>query len=244
MKILVTGSYHSGKSTMIRSLTKGKSISIDKQDTTVALDYGLVNIEDLRIHLFGTPGLKHFKVLRQVLSKGADGVLFLVDSQDKNSDVEAKIIWGEVQEFLPGVPITVAANKQDLPNAREVSRIRKDLDIPPDVYIVPTSAKTGQNVEKALRVLLLVAVQKELNLLKIMQKHDGEVKGIHSLMSDLGMEMSAIRQHLNWLELRGYVEVDWRTSIYWLTPAIKKVIEQPKLILKEFSVHEDSIKEV
>jgi small GTP-binding protein len=233
---LVTGSYHSGKSTIIRSLTQGKSISIDKKNTTVALDHGIVNIEDLRINLFGTPGLKHFKILRQILSKGADGVLFIVDSQDKKSDQEAKAIWQEVQQFLPGVPITIAANKQDLPNARKVAQIREDLEIPPDVYIIPTSAKTGQNVENVLRVLLLVTVQKELNLLKIMIRHDGEVKGIHFLMDDLNIEMGALRQQLNWLELRGYVEVDWRTSIYWLTPAIKKVIEQPKLILKEFSV--------
>lgn len=233
MKILVTGSYHSGKSSMIRSLTKGKSISIDKKDTTVALDYGIADIEDLKIHLFGTPGLKHFKILRQVLSKGADGVLFLVDSQDKNSDDEARAIWQEVQEFLPGVPITVAANKQDLPNARKAAKIRKDLGLSSDIPIIPTVAKTGQNAENALRVLLLVTVQKELNLLRIMKRHDGEVKGIHSLMKDLNIEMRTLRHHLNWLELRGYVEVDWRTSIYWLTPAIKKVIDQPKLILKE-----------
>jgi small GTP-binding protein len=233
---LVTGSYHSGKSTIIRSLTQGKSISIDKKSTTVALDYGIANIEDLRINLFGTPGLKHFKILRQILSKGADGVLFMVDSQDKNADQEAKAIWQEVQEFLPGVPITVVANKQDLPNARKVAQIREDLDIPSDVYIIPTSAKTGQNVENALRVLLLVTVQKELNLLKIMMQHDGEVKGIQFLLEDLNIDMRALRQHLNWLELRGYVEVDWRTSIYWLTPAIKKVIDQPKLILKEFTI--------
>lgn len=236
MKILVTGSYHSGKSTIIRSLTQGKSISIDKKNTTVALDHGIVNIEDLRINLFGTPGLKHFKILRQILSKGADGVLFMVDSQDKNADQEAKAIWQEVQQFLPGAPVTIAANKQDLPNARKVAQIREDLEIPPDVYIIPTSAKTGQNVENVLRVLLLVTVQKELNLLKIMIRHDGEVKGIQFLLDDLKIETGALRRHLNWLELRGYVEVDWRTSIYWLTPAIKKVIEQPKLILKEFSV--------
>ncbi|MEX2750571.1 MAG: ATP/GTP-binding protein [Candidatus Freyarchaeota archaeon] len=235
MKILVTGSYHSGKSTIIRSLTKGKSISIDKKDTTVALDYGIVDIENLQIHLFGTPGLKHFKILRQVLSKGADGVLFLVDSQDKNSDGEAKGIWREVEEFLPGVPITVAANKQDLPGARKPVQIRKDLNIPPDVHIIPTVAKTGQNAENALRVLLLVTVQKELNLLKIMNKYDGEVKGIQSLMEDLNMDIRDLRRHLNWLELRGYVEVDWRTSIFWLTPAIKKVIDQPKLIIKDFT---------
>jgi tRNA U34 5-carboxymethylaminomethyl modifying GTPase MnmE/TrmE len=202
----------------------------------VALDYGIANIEDLRIHLFGTPGLKHFKILRQILSKGADGVLFMVDSQDKNADQEAKAIWKEVQEFLPGVSITVVANKQDLPNARKVAQIREDLDIPQEVYIVPTSAKTGQNVENALRVLLLVTVQRELNLLKIMMRHDGEVKGIQFLLEDLNIDMRALRQHLNWLELRGYVEVDWRTSIYWLTPAIKKVIDQPKLILKEFTI--------
>jgi len=235
LKILVTGSYHSGKSTIIRSLTKGKSISIDKKDTTVALDYGIVDIENLQIHLFGTPGLRHFKILRQVLSKGADGVLFLVDSQDKNSDGEAKGIWREVEEFLPGVPITVAANKQDLPGARKVSQIREDLNIPPDIHIIPTVAKTGQNVENALRVLLLVTVQKELTLLKIMDKHDGEVKGIQSLMEDLNIDIRDLRRHLNWLELRGYVEVDWRTSIFWLTPAIKKVIDQPKLIIKDFT---------
>ncbi|MEM2144873.1 MAG: GTP-binding protein [Candidatus Jordarchaeaceae archaeon] len=236
MKILVTGSYHSGKSTIIRSLTQGKSISIDKKSTTVALDHGIVNIEDLRINLFGTPGLKHFKILRQILSKGADGVLFIVDSQDKNSDQEAKAIWQEVQQFLPGVPITVAANKQDLPKARKPAQIREDLGIPPEVYIIPTSAKTSQNVENALRVLLLVTVQKELNLLKILIRHDGEIKGIQFLLGDLNIGVETLRQHLNWLELRGYVEVDWRTSIYWLAPAIKKVIEQPKLILKEFSV--------
>ena len=74
MKIIITGAFSSGKSTLVQSLAKESAISLDKSGTTVALDHGTVDVLGIPAFLFGTPGLVRFSILRQILSEGADGI--------------------------------------------------------------------------------------------------------------------------------------------------------------------------
>ncbi|MHA1671883.1 MAG: ADP-ribosylation factor-like protein [Promethearchaeota archaeon] len=79
------------------------------------------------IEIKGSPGQLHFKVIREIVAKGSDGVLFLVDSSDPGSIGNAMTLLSECRCLLgDNVPLVVIANKQDLDSAlspEEVSNL-------------------------------------------------------------------------------------------------------------------------
>ena len=58
-KILVTGPFHAGKTTMVHSLSM-RAVSVQRMGTTVALDFGHVDYKGFSLDLFGTIGQPRF----------------------------------------------------------------------------------------------------------------------------------------------------------------------------------------
>jgi small GTP-binding protein len=139
LKILVVGPTGSGKTTIIRRITKN-SVTTEVNGRTVGLDFGIIKSKGLVVHLFGSPGLQQFNLVRKALSSGSDGVVLVVDSTDPQSIAEGeKYIHDIFGVNMP--PIVVAANKQDAPGAMSPQKIQSLLSIPAPVY--PTSAHEG-----------------------------------------------------------------------------------------------------
>ncbi len=90
-KIIFAGPVGSGKTTSISSVsdimvvgTEAKAsdeVAQRKANTTVAMDYGVLNLEDgQKVHLYGTPGQERFNFMWEILSEGAMGFVILIDS--------------------------------------------------------------------------------------------------------------------------------------------------------------------
>ena len=71
VKIVVTGPFSAGKTTLIRTISEITVLSTEKDitdhtksrkaETTVAMDFGRITIDrDLVLYLFGTPGQDRF----------------------------------------------------------------------------------------------------------------------------------------------------------------------------------------
>src|SRR5207249_9491861 len=73
-RILVTGPFNAGKSTVVKAVSE-KSISIDRMGTTVAFDYGNVNITGTAAEEFGTPGQERFAFIFEIVAREVSGVL-------------------------------------------------------------------------------------------------------------------------------------------------------------------------
>lgn len=236
MKILVTGPYHTGKSSFVRKSTelfgidkKRPAMSIDKNDTTVALDLGIVQIKGLKIYLFGTPGHLRFNAVRKVLSYGTDGIVFVLDpvsgnSMSEDSFNEFKNVWDEVNEYLTDVPRIICVNKQDLPNKKSIDVIKKIYPFISEYPIIPTSTKTGLNLEKAILTLVMKIIDQIKEPLKILLEFQGEVQGIEKSAFKLNKSIYETKKYLRWLERRDLAEIDWRLSIYWLCKGIERII--------------------
>lgn len=224
MKILITGPHLSGKSTLIQQLVKGNVISVDVDGATVGLDHGIADVLGIPIRLFGTPGLARFKILRRILSEGADGLLFVVDASNPEDDAEARYIWTEISDMMPTVPCIIAANKLDLRKARAPDRLRNDLSFMVGIPVIPTSALEGDNVGKILTSIVMLVVYEWSPLLRAFEEAGG--KGFAALAKRLRIKERKLRSYVRWFELRKMIVVDWEKGIVKLPPGITKLLGQ------------------
>ncbi len=83
LKIVVFGAFGAGKTTLIKTLDpQSKHVEADGVggSTTIALDFGKVEVNGRHVYLFGTPGQERFEFAREIIGKGMDGAILLVDA--------------------------------------------------------------------------------------------------------------------------------------------------------------------
>jgi len=117
LKIVIFGAYNAGKSTFIQSIDpKARHVEAHTSngDTTVALDYGRVEIHALQVYLFGTPGQDRFEFVRQIISRGMDAAILMVDCSIA-PDEFSRHLFDTLA--LQKIPLAVMLNKCDLSGA-------------------------------------------------------------------------------------------------------------------------------
>ncbi|MHA1964592.1 MAG: GTP-binding protein [Candidatus Thorarchaeota archaeon] len=231
MKIVVTGPYEAGKSQMIHHITNGACINVERRGTTIAMDHGLANVDGMSVFMFGTPGLLRFRTMRKILSEGADGIIFVVDSVDPESDARAKLFFREIAFFLPGVPCVVAANKQDLSKSRPIDQLRKNLRFLAGLPVFPVSAKTGENVDSMLRTLLYLVMMQWSSVFGKFAEFSGDKKGLSKMMKELNIDREQAVGYLRRFELRKLLEVQVGDEQFVVKDTVRPLLENPVLLM-------------
>jgi hypothetical protein len=134
-KIVYYGPGLCGKTTNLQYIynktnpeTKGKLISLSTEtDRTLffdflPLDLGTISGFITRFQLYTVPGQVYYQTTRKLVLQGADGVVFVADSQarqlDENiesfQDLHANL--GDQGVDVRAVPLVIQYNKQDLPS--------------------------------------------------------------------------------------------------------------------------------
>lgn len=157
-KILVTGPFHSGKSTFIHTLSN-RAVSVDRLGTTIALDHGHVEYAGVSADIFGTPGQERFDPLLRTLSLNAIGTIVMVDSTRPDTFERSKTMWQEV--WKTGMPVIFLANKQDEPGALSVDEIREKMALPEEITVLSCVAKDREHVLKAFEALVDLILHKK-----------------------------------------------------------------------------------
>lgn len=232
MKIVVTGPYRSGKSSIVHHLTDGACINVERNGTTIAMDHGVTKVDGMSVFLFGTPGLLRFRTMRKILSSGADGIIFVVDSVDEESDARARLFFREIAFFLPGVPCVVAANKQDLSEARPVDRLRESMSFLVGLPVIPCSAKSGENMDNVLRTLLYLSMMQWCSVFKKMAEYSGSSDGLSRLMADLNMDREQVVGYLRRFELRKLLEVQVGDEEFRVRDGVRPILENPMTLMR------------
>ncbi|MEI8055776.1 MAG: ATP/GTP-binding protein [Actinomycetes bacterium] len=170
VKIVVTGPFAAGKTTLIRTISEITVLSTEraitdetkarKSDTTVAMDFGRITIDqDLVLYLFGTPGQERFDFMWEILGEGMLGYVLVVDYDRPESFTEARNIL-ESFEQMAKVPFVVALNRSQGLERPEEDRVRRWLEIGPDVPVIPCDATDRDSVKSVLLALLFALLDR------------------------------------------------------------------------------------
>ena len=161
-KVLVTGPFNAGKTEFIRTVSDIPIVCTDrsttdalshvKAQTTVAMDYGQVRLEQAIFHLFGTPGQLRFDFMWDILSREMQALVVLVDSSDRDSFVQAKRMIRSLRRKSKA-PCLVVANKQDGRRPLSAEAIKEVLGLEESTRVVPCVASDRASVCKVLREL-------------------------------------------------------------------------------------------
>jgi signal recognition particle receptor subunit beta len=125
IKIVFTGSVGAGKTTAIETISEIDPIRTEakpsetsvlnrKSSTTVAMDYGELTLEDgSKLYLYGTPGQRRFDFMSHILTKGALGLLILIDNSHNTPLEELDYYLNLNAEFLLNNPAVIGITHYD-----------------------------------------------------------------------------------------------------------------------------------
>ncbi len=175
VKMVVTGPFSAGKTEFIRSISEIDVVSTDrsiqegtaeaqeKDNTTVAMDFGRITVDDdLVLYLFGTPGQRRFDFMWEILAEGMLGFIVMVDSTKPETFREAQSILNTFRAYAP-TPYVVAANKQDHDDAWNPDDMKIALRLEDDVKLLPCVATDRDKVRNVLLELLYTILEEMEN---------------------------------------------------------------------------------
>lgn len=160
-KIVVLGLNGSGKSTLIDFLLNG-SITVGKRRPTLTFSFNRCNYGDLKAIFVDVPGQLNFWSKWASYMKGADGVIFVIDSTKGSDIAQAADIYKRTMQGVEKIPAAFLANKQDLGNSLTGNEIRRMMAIEPgdrETRFFETIAISGNGITQSLVWLLQTAKQ-------------------------------------------------------------------------------------
>ena len=156
---------------------KGKMLSLaTKTDRTLFFDFLPIDLGEIRgmktrIQLYTVPGQVFYNETRRLVLKGADGVVFVADSQKQMMEANLDSFRNLDENVrahgikLSELPLVIQFNKRDLPNLASI----EDLNATLNKYNAPfyeSIATTGIGVQDTLKAVT------KLVLLHLTRKYD------------------------------------------------------------------------
>ena len=128
------------------------------------LDLGTISGFRTRIQLYTVPGQVYYNATRKLVLRGADGVVFVADSQreqlEENIDSLRNLHENLLEENvdLRDFPIVLQYNKRDLPDVAQVEELEDLLNFK-TVPSFPAAAITGEGVFPTLKSISQLVLQ-------------------------------------------------------------------------------------
>jgi len=185
-KIVYYGTGLSGKTTNLQYIfsitnpeSRGELVSVETEiERTLFFDLlpinvGLIKGYYTKFQLYTVPGQIFYNSTRKMVLKGADGIVFVADSQQamEEANIESfenlKVNLTEDNNALASVPLVFQYNKRDLKNTSSLDRMNEILNLDGHPYFEAVSTE-GTGVVETLREissLTLENIKKEIDLL-------------------------------------------------------------------------------
>lgn len=188
VKIVYYGPALSGKTTCLKEVfnskefkKKGKLITLDTDgDRTLFFDFLPIEIGNLgnysiKVQLYTVPGQVAYNTTRKLVLQGADGIVFVADSQkelkEQNNQSFLNLKENLKVNNIPfdEIPVIFQYNKRDLKDILSIDSLNDDLNSENKPFF-PTIATTGENIHEALHAIMKMVIIYLKNKLTIFQK--------------------------------------------------------------------------
>ena len=164
--VTVMGHVDHGKTSLLDAIRHTSVTTVEAGGITQHIGAYAVNINNKKIVFLDTPGHEAFTSMRARGAQVTDVAILVVAADD---GVMPQTVEAIAHAKAAGVPIIVAINKMDKPEAN-IDRIKQGLvdnglvpeDWGGDTITVPVSAKNREGIEEILEMILLVAEMEEL----------------------------------------------------------------------------------
>lgn len=164
--VTIMGHVDHGKTTLLDTIRKTNVVSGEAGGITQAIGAYQISYKGQKITFIDTPGHEAFTEMRARGASVTDIVIIIVAADDGVMPQTREVID---HAKAAGVPIIVAVNKMDKPNAnpdRVLTEMSEAGIIPEiwggDVMFVNISAKTGMGIDDLLERILLISEVEEL----------------------------------------------------------------------------------
>jgi len=164
--VVIMGHVDHGKTSILDYIRKTHVADRESGGITQHIGASVAEFQGKKITFIDTPGHEAFSQMRRRGAKIAD-IAVLVVAAEEGCKPQTKEAAAAIKKA--GLPVIVAMNKTDLPQAN-VEKVKRDLekegllveDWGGDVPAIGISAKTGQGINELLEMILLVAEMENL----------------------------------------------------------------------------------
>ncbi len=164
--VTIMGHVDHGKTSLLDTIRESNIIAGEKGGITQHIGAYEVEVKGRKITFIDTPGHEAFTAMRSRGAQVTDIVILIIAADD---GIMPQTIEAINHARAADVPIIVAINKIDLPNA-DIEKVKRELleqnivleEYGGNVMAANISAKTGEGVEHLLEMILLQAEMMEL----------------------------------------------------------------------------------
>lgn len=153
MRILMVGLDAAGKTTILYKLKLGEIVTTIP---TIGFNVETVEYKNISFTVWDVGGQDKIRPLWRHYFQNTQGIIFVVDSNDRDRVVEAREELHKMlsEEELRNAVLLVFANKQDLPNAASTAELANALQLPNlrqrSWYIQACCATNGEGLFEGL----------------------------------------------------------------------------------------------
>ena len=165
-KILFSGTTGAGKTTAIGQVSEIPPMTTDvrntdsglsKAMTTVGMDYGELTLDNgERLRLYGTPGQQRFDFMWKILSKGALGLIILIDNRQADPLADLDRYLDGFAQLIADTACVVAVGRTETHPSPDLEQFAEHLaarGVP--CPVLAADVRDAAQVTQLLELLLL-----------------------------------------------------------------------------------------
>ena len=158
IKILIVGDSTVGKTNFIKKYVENKFNESYFASTGIDLITTSIKIEgkSFKIQIWDTAGQEKYRAMTKNLFLKTQGIVILFDISNETSFINLKSWMNDIKEECSAdIPMILVGNKLDLEDKRVIDKERAmEFAKNKKLEYIETSSKTGENINKALSLII------------------------------------------------------------------------------------------